>query len=144
MIMECSEKKWELFIISIDMDDLKGINDRFGHSEGDIALKTFGEAMISAAGENDICSRFGGDEFVCAGIAEDGKKRAEEFTQKMIAFLDNYNQTSGKPYTVAGSIGISVTKADSDAAIDEMMLAADQLMYENKKERKKFRNSSRN
>ena len=144
MIMECGEKKWELFIISIDMDDLKGINDKYGHSEGDIALKTFGEAMVSAANEHEICSRFGGDEFVIAGIAEDGNKRASEFTAKMFAYLDNFNKTSGKPYTVAGSIGISVTKADSDAAIDEMMLAADQLMYENKKERKKFRDQARN
>ena len=144
MILECSEKKWELFIISIDMDDLKGINDKYGHSEGDIALKTFGEAMISAANEHEICSRFGGDEFVIAGIAEDGNKRAREYTGQMFAYLDNFNKTSGKPYTVTGSIGISVTKADSDAAIDEMMLAADQLMYENKKERKKFRSNSRN
>ena len=83
MILECSEKKWELFIISIDMDDLKGINDKYGHSEGDIALKTFGEAMISAANEHEICSRFGGDEFVIAGIAEDGNKRAREYTGQM-------------------------------------------------------------
>ena len=47
-------------------------------SEGDVALKTFGSAMTAVARESEICARFGGDEFMVAGTAENGKERAEE------------------------------------------------------------------
>ena len=143
MIYECAERGWDIYVLSIDMDDLKVINDNYGHSEGDVALKTFGQAMLAAAGERDICARFGGDEFIMAGEAEDGHARGKEVIEAINRTLEEYNSTAGKPYTVKGSMGLSVRRPDNDLVIDELMLAADQMMYENKKERKKFRDSSR-
>ena len=47
----------------MDLDDLKSINDRFGHAEGDLALSVFAKKIECAGRDSDICSRLGGDEF---------------------------------------------------------------------------------
>lgn len=143
LINEAILNNWEIFVISIDMDDLKVINDNYGHSEGDVALKTFGGAMMASASEYDICARFGGDEFIVAGIAKDGRERGTQYISDVEKRLSEFNNTDDKPYKVRGSIGLSVAKAEPDMVIDDIMLIADRFMYENKKERKKFRGKVR-
>jgi diguanylate cyclase (GGDEF)-like protein len=53
-----------LTVLMIDLDGLKGINDRYGHGAGDIALKAFAERLMSATRGSDLPARIGGDEFL--------------------------------------------------------------------------------
>lgn len=132
----------EIVIISADLDGLKPINDTYGHSEGDNAIKVVAQALESASVSGEICARFGGDEFVVAGITVDGKDYAESFKKRFYEFIDNYNKTSGKPYKVAASIGITCKKPDN-LQIDDMIKMSDDLMYADKATRRIVRSRPR-
>ncbi len=119
----------------IDMDGLKKINDTYGHSEGDFAIKVLGQAIESTAREGDLCARFSGDEFymLAAGLTESqAKLRAESIT----SYLQNYNRLSGKRYQVACSCGfasVNPSRELTPAHIQELFAEADKRMYEEKK-----------
>lgn len=129
-------------VVSADLDGLKGINDTYGHAEGDNAIKTVGMALASAAVNGEVCARFGGDEFVAAGIIDSEEGYAEGFKKRVRDYIDEYNKTSGKPYKVAASIGITCSKT-SGATVDELIKASDDLMYADKAKRKGVRSRAR-
>lgn len=129
-------------IVSADLDGLKGINDTYGHAEGDNAIKVTGDALKCAAVNDEICARFGGDEFVVAGVIDREDGYAEGFKNRVKAYLDAYNKTSGKPYEVIASIGITC-KAPDGSTVDDLIKASDDLMYADKATRKIVRSRAR-
>ncbi|MDE5741986.1 MAG: GGDEF domain-containing protein [Oscillospiraceae bacterium] len=129
-------------IVSADLDGLKGINDTYGHYEGDNAIKVAADALKCAAVNDEICARFGGDEFVVAGVIGKEEGYAEGFKKRVKAYIDEYNKTSGKPYTVAASIGITCTVPDG-STVDDLIKASDDLMYADKATRKIVRSRAR-
>ena len=129
-------------IVSADLDGLKYINDNFGHSEGDNAIKVVAMALEYAAVEGEICSRFGGDEFVVAGMVQNGDTYAEDFKKRVDEYIDKYNSVSGRPYKVETSIGI-VCYNPRGTTIDEMIKMSDNLMYADKASHKEVRSRAR-
>ncbi|MCR4670117.1 MAG: GGDEF domain-containing protein [Saccharofermentans sp.] len=123
-------------IVSIDMDDLKSINDRYGHSEGDYALITLANTLKAFTSENEICARFGGDEF-SAVLTSDKPGRAEEFVNLFLSELNNASLTSGKPYPIHASTGVCELKGGDTKQIIACMQTADKHMYMNKRIYKK-------
>ncbi|MGN0641989.1 MAG: GGDEF domain-containing protein [Huintestinicola sp.] len=135
-----------LIVISVDMDGLKQINDTYGHAEGDIAIKTIANALLSCWGENEICSRFGGDEFMVASICSgDPERKSEELVSKMRSYLDAANATTEKPYVVNCSFGAFSKKIADDFSVDDLIKSADDLMYKEKAKHKqgKYRSKPR-
>ncbi len=63
-ISRAQRLKTSLTVLMLDLDDLKVINDRWGHGTGDLALKKFGERLSRATRASDLAVRIGGDEFV--------------------------------------------------------------------------------
>ena len=125
-----------LAIIMCDLDGLKTINDKYGHDNGDFAIKTAAQALKKVCPDNAACTRFGGDEmmavFPCCG-AENNIRAL--FYQA----LDGINEASGKPYKVAASMGIYITPNGEKPSFDELIRYSDKLMYEEKKQRKSAR-----
>lgn len=138
LLKQCIENGWEIFVASIDLDELKPINDTYGHSEGDNAIKTIGNALMVNAHKYEICARFGGDEFVVAGIAKDAANSGGMYIKNVEKYIDNYNRDSGKAYKVHASMGLSIGKPDRKSVIDEYIIKADRIMYENKKNNKRL------
>ncbi len=120
-----------LLIISVDMDKLKFINDTFGHSEGDSALVTIANALVSSSLHSKLCARFGGDEFCCAifTYSNDPEQVFEEFKVRFLDALVEYNRNSGKPYNVRASIGCAYSVVDTELNINELINKADEQMY---------------
>jgi len=116
-----------------DLDKLKMINDTYGHEEGDFALKTIGQAIQRAKETDDICARFGGDEFYCL-LCHDNESYPDSFISKVEKFINNYNSLSNKPYNISSSSGYS-TVSESHPDLDELFKIADSNMYENKKKK---------
>ncbi len=128
-----------IMMISIDVDGLKDINDEFGHLEGDNAIKTVAKALSSISIRDEICARFGGDEFIVAGINEN-EEYSHEFTDRFQEYIQYYNKHSEKPYEVRASVGQTIGAEKEIHNIDELIATADQHMYENKARNKaKFR-----
>ncbi|MBQ5317837.1 MAG: GGDEF domain-containing protein [Oscillospiraceae bacterium] len=129
-------------VISADLDGLKTINDTYGHAEGDIAIKVVGRALENASLNDEVCARFGGDEFAVAAVADNANEFAENFKKRFYEYIDNYNKTSGKPYKISSSIGIAGDYADK-TTVDILMKISDDLMYTDKASRKKVRSRPR-
>lgn len=125
-----------LAVIMCDLDGLKYINDTFGHEEGDNAIHTAAAALKNVCPKNAICTRFGGDEMIAVfPYNEDGT----DVRTLICEYLDGYNARSGKPYSVAASIGIYITGSGEKPDFEELVKKSDALMYEEKKRRKAAR-----
>ncbi len=128
-----------LFIGVIDMDGLKFINDTFGHSEGDLGIKTLCEVLSSVTRKNEICVRSGGDEFFLIGIGKytrsDEAERAAEFTEAM----EKRSKQLNKPYNVSASIGIMVFDEFNAESLDSALSIADEKMYNYKMRHRRHR-----
>lgn len=131
-------------LISIDMDGLKQINDTYGHAEGDFALKKIAECMRTSTTMDEICSRFGGDEFIIAFCDSRGEERGNEIIEDMHNKLVEFNSYSQKPYYVNMSVGMYSKVAEKSDTLDLYIKCADALMYANKKENKKREYGLRN
>ena len=140
---EQSGGQLEAFLISIDLDRLKYINDNFGHQEGDSAICTIADAMRAAAGPDDICARFGGDEYAVGGFlpAPLADICYERFRTQFMQYLADYNRSAGKPYPVEASIGFSHEPVNAEFSLDQMIKEADDRMYAQKLANKKARES---
>lgn len=135
-----SQSEKDVFIVSIDMNDMKYINDNFGHSAGDDALKIIANALTMAAENNSkiICSRFGGDEFIVAKICEGTSMNdSARYRDGFVAALEALNETSGNPYKVQVSIGLYCASLKSVESVDELIDLADHLMYNDKARHKR-------
>ena len=134
---KCVAGEKDVMIMFVDMDNLKVINDKFGHNEGDFALKSIAQALKNATDEsqNQICARFGGDEFIVFA-ADSDKSAAEGIVKRVDEYLENVNGTADKPYEVHASIGYHIARANTKQTLYNLVTIADQIMYENKKRRK--------
>ena len=122
--------------IMTDLDNLKHINDSFGHAEGDNAIRTVAMALAASVPEESLSTRFGGDE-VFSVILEECD--ADSIIKAIDDYLDEYNKTSGKSYSVTASCGYTQTVLDGDFDIVSAVREADEQMYKVKKARRKER-----
>lgn len=120
------------WLIFLDVDRLKQINDTFGHNEGDLALVMTADILRKTFRESDIIARLGGDEFSVLTI-----QAAGDSVQSMIARLqknlDHYNATSRVPYDLALSVGLARFDPASSISLEKLMAKADEALYEHKR-----------
>lgn len=122
-----------------DLDELKTINDHFGHAEGDFALRVIGQALTNASKEGDICSRFSGDEFFVL-ICEPKEENAKDFILRVEKYLTHYNSLSTKPYNISISAGYAARAYDASLDLEDVKMLfteADKIMYSYKKSKEK-------
>lgn len=124
-------------VISIDMDNLKKVNDVYGHSAGDDALRRIARAMSDVAGcrDNIAYARTGGDEFVIVCRIERPNEGAELVTELREA-LGRINEQSEQAYCAEISCGLYEVKDSSKVALAKALEMSDKRMYEDKRERK--------
>ena len=109
----------------IDLDDFKAVNDRFGHSVGDILLQAVAHSIKKDIRETDTVARLGGDEFAIL-LPETGPKAARLFIERIRDRLSHDVQEHGWPVTF--SIGV-VTFMRPPIDVNEAIRIADTLMY---------------
>ncbi|MCR5267239.1 MAG: GGDEF domain-containing protein [Lachnospiraceae bacterium] len=121
--------------IFADLDHLKEINDRFGHAEGDFAIKTVAGFIRHTVGANQILGRLGGDEFVAIAILKDGET-PEQICDAIKRTADDFNAASDKPFYIECSIGYNAFTCKETLDIQEVLDAADRELYKSKKNRR--------
>ena len=116
-------------VIGIDLDFLKKINDTYGHSYGDLAIKTIADILKSNARSIDIPARIGGEEFdvLLPGISSDGAMIAAERIRKAIESKEI--ETIGH---ITGSLGVA-TFLEHTSNVEELLELTDQAMYSSKR-----------
>jgi diguanylate cyclase (GGDEF)-like protein len=118
-------------VIYIDINDFKQINDTQGHQHGDEILRIVSKAIKETAREDDICFRYGGDEF-CIILSNCREDQADEFY--VTRLVDQVNQHLDD---LTLSIGISQTGPDQYTDASEIIRMADKKMYAAKQAHKK-------
>lgn len=125
----------KLFIINIDIDDFKSVNDKFGHNEGDEALKMFANLLIESFSlRRKKLIRVGGDEFLIL-LEVERKEIVDNYIQNLNKNIEAYNKTKEKPYELKFSYGVACC-SNAKEDIHDILKCADKLMYEQKKSRK--------
>jgi two-component system cell cycle response regulator len=122
--------KKNVLLFFADLDNLKQINDQFGHQEGDQALLKAAEIFRNTFRNSDITGRFGGDEFTALVIEEYGQtadtisKRLQENMAQLAA-----NNTQ---YPLALSVGMTRYAAELPSSLKKMLVHADQALHKQK------------
>jgi diguanylate cyclase (GGDEF)-like protein/PAS domain S-box-containing protein len=117
----------------IDLDQLKMINDKFGHSTGDKALSDMATILQDTFRETDIVARIGGDEFIVLTM-ETGDYNTDMPVIRLLNNISEFNKKSGRPYELSASIGSSHTDSNTTSSIYDLLDQADEAMYMRKKE----------
>ena len=131
-----SDTELEFAIGMFDCDDLKLINDRYGHEKGDIYLKTASRAICSVFQHSPVF-RIGGDEFSVILMNEDYYNR-EELVKKFKKNAENISgSTENEWEQVNVSMGIAEYEPENDSSVADIVRRADKHMYEDKQSRKK-------
>ena len=120
----------EFSVLLLDLDDLKSINDRFGHLVGSRALRRLGEVLGVYSRSVDTPARYGGDEFALV-MPETGTQAARRVAGRIRERLSS--QTEEPKISV--SIGVAVYPS-SGATAERLLMAADEALYAMKQERK--------
>lgn len=135
--------KRETFLLFADLDGMKGINDTFGHLEGDQALIDIARIFKESFREPDILARIGGDEFVI--LAREGITGAGPgiFMERLHKNLGLYNEKTDRNYKLSLSMGVVAYDSKHPVSIETLLAQADSLMYEEKQRKKNYKNITR-
>jgi diguanylate cyclase (GGDEF)-like protein len=114
-------------MLYVDLDNLKSINDRYGHKAGDDAIRLTGQALRTTARTSDIVARVGGDEFLVAG-GSTGLGEMQALADRLRrAVAASELMAGGKVIPLRCSIGVSCSSGDDD--VDALVHKADQALY---------------
>ena len=124
-----------LLLLFCDVDNLKKINDTYGHQEGDLALIRTADALEQSFRGSDILSRLGGDEFVV--LASEASNQTQDIILRRLE--KNLKKSSGAELRYGLSLCVGVARFDPKRAVTlgELMVQADRAMYEKKRRTQK-------
>ncbi len=127
-----TRQKKDLLMIYLDLNDLKVINDTWGHQEGDQALMDIAQILKKTYRVVDIIARMSGDEFaaILVGATKDDLRTVVSRLQKNI---ETHNAAKTRHYTLSISCGVSYSDSENPCSVDELISRADHMMYEQKK-----------
>lgn len=140
--LRLSQGTFNLAVAMIDMNNLKQINDDFGHKAGDLYLKGCCH-LICEAFKHSPVFRIGGDEFVVLLLGQDYENRNEIAAELRAAFASEFAQQAKDPWLrYSAAVGIAELNA-GDSSLEQVFRRADQMMYEEKKQFKQKHGSYR-
>ncbi len=128
----------KIYVVFIDMDNLKVMNDTYGHDYGDLALKGIAEAIKSVYTDTDVKVRMGGDEFLVIGPYVD-EESLDKKEKQVSEYLLEYTEKTNLPIKLEVSMGHSFSEGVANMActgLESMLKQADSKMYEHKLEKK--------
>jgi len=129
------KKNDNLVIVFIDINDLKHVNDRFSHEEGDKLIKNVVKIIEEYLQPEDVFLRFGGDEFIL-GFDRLNIQEVRELFDDIEKKIEEYNKKSIKEYVT--SISLGMVKCSGDNTLEQYINLADIEMYKDKKRKKKL------
>ncbi|MCH5348281.1 MAG: GGDEF domain-containing protein, partial [Oscillospiraceae bacterium] len=124
-------------VILGDMNNLKYINDTFGHVEGDFAIKSAAEAFKNACKENMYCFRIGGDEYVIVSSDIETEEEIDQIKKSANDYLKKINDSANKPYSINISIGVFSDTVENYDSSENPFTIADERMFEAKEKFKR-------
>lgn len=134
-------QKLQVFLLFVDADGLKKVNDTLGHEAGDAMLRSLGQVIKSTFRRSDVVARLGGDEFCVFGAHKGGDATAAK--HRLNARIAAFNASHAEPYQLAASAGVFAFAADDPCLLEDVVARADKEMYAEKRARKARSESAR-
>lgn len=122
-------------LIFADLDDLKTVNDTYGHQAGDKLIKLVADVLNSHFRKTDIVARIGGDEFCIMIIDPD--ENQDSLKYRLQAEFDKINDIFDLPHQVLLSLGCVISKLTPATKLESLLSKADKLMYLDKSRKKR-------
>ncbi|MFK7890369.1 MAG: diguanylate cyclase [Granulosicoccus sp.] len=126
-------------VMFLDLNGFKDVNDLYGHSTGDMVLRTVAERLTACVPEEATLARWGGDEFVII-LPETSLVEATELALALHNALDAPLTSPAGSHRVSGSIGLATSSEDK--TLEDALIEADTLMYEQKNQQRVNRSSN--
>ncbi len=131
--ISCKIRQQQPFsMILIDLDDFKKINDKYGHVEGDKALRMISNVLSKSIKQSDSIYRIGGDEFILL-IETDKRDTAKVVMDRICKNLRKMNDSNANPYSIEMSIGVAHYENGESDTYESLLAKADEQMYQNKR-----------
>jgi diguanylate cyclase (GGDEF)-like protein/PAS domain S-box-containing protein len=122
-------------VLFADLDNLKPINDRFGHAAGDRAIAHVARALANAVRRSDVVARLGGDEFAVLLVGSGTPAGNETVIGHVRARLEALEAGSDLGFPLSVSLGMASQDASDPRSLDELLVAADTVMYREKRDK---------
>lgn len=132
MLTHTRSSNANLAIHSLDLNDFKAANDRFGHPVGDALLQEVARRLLRLTRESDLLVRLGGDEFVLIQTQVDAREQALALAARIVGEIGGAYRVNGHEIKLGTSIGIAMTAGD-DVTAEEILARADQALYQAKR-----------
>lgn len=122
-----------LLLFFCDIDNLKTINDSYGHREGDLVIVRTADALERTFRGSDILARLGGDEF--AVLTMEGSTQSEEVILRRLEKSLKKSNANQSRYEMSLSVGLARFDPKHPVSLGALMAQADRAMYEEKRNR---------
>jgi diguanylate cyclase (GGDEF)-like protein/PAS domain S-box-containing protein len=132
-----NRNKNRMLLFFADLDLLKWINDTMGHEEGDKALIEAATVFKETFRTSDIIARLGGDEYAALTV-DITDTNSEILTARMQSVIDTRNNRENRKYRLSISVGCSYYDPENPCTIDDLIVRADKLMYEQKQNKQRL------
>lgn len=135
-IKRAKRHEYSFALMIIDCDNFKPINDRYGHAFGDQFLQAFAKLLADTKRDEDIISRYGGDEFTII-LPECDLNGAVSISNRIASTIESFSITTpeGNKIGITASIGVAIYP-DHSLTQKELFIIADSMMYKAKEEGK--------
>ena len=127
--------KCGMLLFYADLDGLKWMNDTLGHDVGDSAIIEAATVLKETFRASDIVARLGGDEYAALAV-HISKANSKILTARLQSLITRRNRRKNRRYRLSISVGCSYYDPEHPCSIEELMAAADKLMYEDKQKKK--------
>jgi two-component system cell cycle response regulator len=132
--LKCAQRhSQDVLLLFFDLDNLKGINDTFGHREGDLAIIRAADALEMTLRDSDILARLGGDEFAVLA-SEASISDRETIVARIDRNLEKANAEESR-YKLSLSFGMARFDSKTAGSLGDLMARADRDMYLQKERR---------
>jgi diguanylate cyclase (GGDEF)-like protein len=119
-------------LMIVDLNNLKSLNDKYGHQTGDAAIKALADELKKQAGENCVVARIGGDEFGVVLPVSFDTLSTRRLRANLKGGITASVGTNGQTLSIAASVGAALYP-DDGATIRALFKSADRSMYEQKR-----------
>jgi len=126
------QRKGAALIVYLDLDDLKRINDSYGHLEGNRALIVTANVLRACFRQSDILARLGGDEF-CVLMTDAAQDSVLQVRKRLQQRADFVNSLGSWKFRISFSVGIADVPVVHQPSLEQLLRVADAQMYEEKR-----------
>lgn len=128
---KAKEDHFPFTLCFVDVNNLKMVNDQYGHAEGDFLIKRTCQVIKEHIEEQDIFFRYGGDEFIVV-FPHKPLEEIERLWEEITSVLTSNHPLNVKPYPISISYGLFYYEPGQDLSIEDMIHQADEEMYRRK------------